>query len=61
MSFSLVLLAAGNSSRFKSNLAKPYHKIGGKTLIEICIKKAIKFKQIKIDLQNKYLSVLFLK
>ena len=47
MSFSLVLLAAGNSSRFKSNLAKPYHKIGGKTLIEICIKKAIKFKQIK--------------
>ena len=40
MSFCLILLAAGNSGRFKSNIAKPYHKIGGKTLAEISLKKA---------------------
>ena len=47
MSFCLILLAAGNSRRFKSNLAKPYHKIGGKTLLEIILKKTSNFKQIK--------------
>ena len=47
MSFSLILLAAGKSSRFKSNLAKPYHKIGSKTLLEITICKVLNFKQIK--------------
>ncbi len=47
MSFCLILLAAGNSSRFKSNIAKPYHKIGGKTLAEISLKKASFFPQIK--------------
>ena len=47
MSFCLILLAAGKSNRFNSNLAKPYHKIGGKTLIEISLKKASNFKQIK--------------
>ena len=47
MSFCLILLAAGNSSRFKSNLAKPYHKIGGKTLLEISITKISKIKQIR--------------
>ena len=44
MSFCVILLAAGSSNRFKSNLAKPYHKIGGKTLLEINVHK---FKQIK--------------
>ena len=47
MSFCLILLAAGNSNRFKSNIAKPYHKIGGKTLAEISLKKASFFPQIK--------------
>jgi 2-C-methyl-D-erythritol 4-phosphate cytidylyltransferase / 2-C-methyl-D-erythritol 2,4-cyclodiphosphate synthase len=47
MSFCLILLAGGNSDRFKSNLAKPYHKIAGKTLIEISLKKMSDFRQIK--------------
>lgn len=47
MSFSLILLAAGNSNRFKSILPKPYHKIGNKSLIEISLNKIHKFKQIK--------------
>ena len=47
MSFCLVILAAGNSHRFKSKIAKPYQKIAGKSLIEISINKAHKFKQIK--------------
>jgi len=47
MSFCLILLAAGKSNRFNSNIAKPYHKIGGKTLIEISLKKASYFKEIK--------------
>jgi 2-C-methyl-D-erythritol 4-phosphate cytidylyltransferase / 2-C-methyl-D-erythritol 2,4-cyclodiphosphate synthase len=46
MSFSLVILAAGNSHRFKSNIGKPYQKIAGKSLIEINVIKALKFKQI---------------
>ena len=37
MSFCLIILAGGNSHRFKSNIAKPYQKIGGKSLIEINI------------------------
>jgi 2-C-methyl-D-erythritol 4-phosphate cytidylyltransferase / 2-C-methyl-D-erythritol 2,4-cyclodiphosphate synthase len=47
MSFCLIILAGGNSHRFKSNIGKPYQKIGGKSLIEINIIKARKFKQIK--------------
>ncbi len=47
MSFCLIILAAGNSSRFRSNVGKPYQKIGGKSLIEINLIKAQKFKQIK--------------
>ncbi len=47
MSFCLILLAAGSSKRFKSNLNKPYHKIAGKTLLEITLKKASDFRQIK--------------
>ncbi len=47
MSFSLIILAGGNSHRFKSNTGKPYQKISGKSLIEISIIKARKFKQIK--------------
>ena len=47
MSFCLIILAGGNSHRFKSNIGKPYQKIAGKSLIEINIIKARKFKQIK--------------
>ncbi len=47
MSFSLIILAGGNSHRFSSNIGKPYQKIAGKSLLEINIDKALKFKQIK--------------
>jgi 2-C-methyl-D-erythritol 4-phosphate cytidylyltransferase / 2-C-methyl-D-erythritol 2,4-cyclodiphosphate synthase len=47
MSFCLIILAAGNSHRFKSNISKPYQKIAGKSLIEINVYKARQFKQIK--------------
>ncbi len=47
MSFCLIILAAGNSHRFRSNVGKPYQKIAGKSLIEINVIKARKFKQIK--------------
>ena len=47
MSFCLIVLAGGNSHRFKSNIRKPYQKIAGKSLIEISIIKARQFKQIK--------------
>ena len=46
MSFCLIILAGGNSHRFGSNIGKPYQKIAGKSLIEINITKALKFKQI---------------
>ena len=47
MSFCLIILAGGNSHRFRSNIGKPYQKIAGKSLIEINIIKALKVKQIK--------------
>ena len=47
MSFCLIILAGGKSHRFKSNIGKPYQKIAGKSLIEINVNKALKFKQIK--------------
>ena len=47
MRFSFILLAGGNSNRFKSNLPKPYHKIGKKTLIELSINKIRQFKEFK--------------
>jgi len=47
MSFCLIILAGGNSHRFGSNIGKPYQKLGGKSLIEININKALQFKEIK--------------
>jgi 2-C-methyl-D-erythritol 4-phosphate cytidylyltransferase / 2-C-methyl-D-erythritol 2,4-cyclodiphosphate synthase len=47
MSFCLIILAGGNSHRFKSNIPKPYQKIAGKSLIEINVNKARQFKEIK--------------
>ena len=55
MSICLIILAGGNSHRFKSNIGKPYQKIAGKSLVEINVDKARKFKQIKkiVFLYNK--------
>ena len=47
MGFSFILLAAGDGSRFKSNIPKQYHKITGKTLVDISIDKIKQFKEIK--------------
>ena len=47
MSFCLIILAGGNSHRFRSNIGKPYQKIASKSLIEINLVKARKFKEIK--------------
>ena len=47
MSFCFIILAGGNSHRFRSNIGKPYQKLAGKSLIEINVIKARKFKQIK--------------
>ena len=47
MSFCFIILAGGNSHRFRSNIGKPYQKLAGKSLIEINVIKASKFKQIK--------------
>ena len=47
MSFCLIILAGGNSHRFKSSIAKPYQKIAGKSLIQINVDKACQFNQIK--------------
>ena len=47
MSSCLIILAGGNSHRFKSNLGKPYQNIAGKSLIEINVIKARQFKEIK--------------
>ena len=47
MSFCLIILAGGNSHRFKSSISKPYQKIAGKSLVEISVNKASQFKQIK--------------
>ena len=47
MSFCLIILAGGNSHRFKSKIGKPYQKIAGKSLIELSLIKARQFKPIK--------------
>jgi 2-C-methyl-D-erythritol 4-phosphate cytidylyltransferase/2-C-methyl-D-erythritol 2,4-cyclodiphosphate synthase len=47
MSFCLIVLAGGNSHRFKSNIGKPYQNIAGKSLIEINVIKARQIKEIK--------------
>ena len=47
MSFCLIILAGGNSHRFKSKIGKPYQILAGKSLIEINVIKARKFNEIK--------------
>jgi 2-C-methyl-D-erythritol 4-phosphate cytidylyltransferase/2-C-methyl-D-erythritol 2,4-cyclodiphosphate synthase len=46
MGFSFILLAGGDSNRFKSKIPKQYHKIAGKTLISISIDKIREFTEI---------------
>ena len=61
MRFSFILLAGGNSLRFESSLPKPYHKIGGKTLIELSINKIKKFHEFRrtiIVCNKKHISLL---
>jgi len=47
MEFSFILLAAGDGRRFNSGTPKQYHKIAGKTLIDISMNKIKQFKEIK--------------
>jgi len=47
MSFSLILLAAGDSKRLSSKIPKPFIKIGKKTLLEYSLMKFNKIRQIK--------------
>ena len=47
MSFSLILLAAGDSKRLGSKVPKPFIKIGKKTLLEYSLIKFSKIRQIK--------------
>ena len=47
MSFSLILLAAGDSNRFNSKIPKPFQELGGKTLLEISLAKINQFKEVK--------------
>ena len=47
MSLFLILLAAGEGKRLKSNTPKPYHTINNKTLLEYSINSFESFKEIK--------------
>ena len=47
MSLFLILLAAGDSKRFKSNTPKPYQIINNKSLLEHSLDAFSKIKEIK--------------
>ena len=47
MSLFLILLAAGEGKRLKSNIPKPYHTINNKTLLEYSVNSFESFKEIK--------------
>ena len=47
MNFCLILLAAGNSKRFKHKIPKPFAKVAGKTILELSLLKFNNIKQIK--------------
>jgi len=67
MSLFLILLAAGDSKRLKSNTPKPYNIVNGKTLLEHSLSSFVDTKKIKKTLivynrkHKKYLSKLNLK
>ena len=57
MSIFLILLAAGDSKRLKSNTPKPFHVVNGKTLLEHSInsfKNFIKIKKIVVVYNQKH-------
>ena len=47
MSLFLILLAAGDSKRLKSDTPKPYHIVHGKTLLEHSLSSFANIKKIK--------------
>ena len=47
MSLFLILLAAGDSNRFKSSTPKPFYKINNKTLLEHSFNAFDRFSKIK--------------
>jgi len=47
MSLFLILLAAGDSTRLKSKIPKPYHLINSKTLLELSLNSFKDFREIK--------------
>ena len=47
MTLFLVVLAAGDSKRLKSNIPKPYHKISNRTLLEYAINSFKNFHEIE--------------
>ncbi len=67
MSLFLILLAAGDSKRLKSNTPKPYYKVNDKTLLEHSLNAFRDFRKIKKTLivynkkHKKYLNKLNLK
>ncbi len=61
MNFCLILLAAGNSKRFKHKIPKPFVKVAGKTILELSLLKFNNIKQIKniiVVLNKKHLKFL---
>ena len=67
MSLFLILLAAGDSTRLKSKIPKPYHLINSKTLLELSLNSFKDFSEIKKTIvvynkkHKKYLDKLNLK
>ena len=47
MSLFLIILAAGDSKRLKSNTPKPFHIVNNKTLLEHTLNTFRKFDEIK--------------
>ena len=47
MSLFLILLAAGDSKRLKSNIPKPFHTVNDKTLLEYSLDAFKNFHEIK--------------
>ena len=52
MSLFLILLAAGDSKRLKSNTPKPYYKVNNKTLLEHSLDAFQNFSKINLNLKS---------
>ena len=51
MSLFLILLAAGDSTRLKSNTPKPYNKVSNKTLLEHSLDAFLDFNSMLPDVE----------